>query len=124
MSEITFLPELFGYLHLNHTRIRSTGRARGRTAAGVVACLLNAAAAGQSLAPLGVNPTSVTVSGVSSGGFMAIQFAVAHAAIVQGVGVIAAGPYACAQFYPLRTSDACLRGHPDERASKSAQSRR
>lgn len=39
----------------------------------------------------------VTVSGVSSGGYFAVQFHVAHSAIVQGAGAIAGGPYYCAQ---------------------------
>jgi poly(3-hydroxybutyrate) depolymerase len=38
----------------------------------------------------------VTVSGLSSGGYMAVQFHVAHSAMVRGAGVIAAGPYYCA----------------------------
>lgn len=48
------------------------------------------------LPPLGVEP-KVTVSGLSSGGYMAAQFAVAFSASVQGVGVLAGGPYDCAQ---------------------------
>jgi poly(3-hydroxybutyrate) depolymerase len=40
---------------------------------------------------------NVTVSGVSSGGYMAIQLQVAHSSKVKGVGVFAAGPYYCAQ---------------------------
>ena len=39
----------------------------------------------------------VTVSGVSSGGYMAVQFHVAHSGTVRGAGVIAGGPYYCAQ---------------------------
>jgi hypothetical protein len=38
-----------------------------------------------------------SVSGLSSGGFMAVQFGVAYSSIVKGVGVIAGGPYYCAQ---------------------------
>jgi poly(3-hydroxybutyrate) depolymerase len=38
-----------------------------------------------------------TVSGVSSGAFMAVQFHVAHSGSVTGVGVVAGGPYYCAQ---------------------------
>ena len=38
-----------------------------------------------------------SVSGLSSGGFMAVQFGVAYSSIVKGVGVIASGPYYCAQ---------------------------
>ncbi|MFZ1415513.1 MAG: PHB depolymerase family esterase [Defluviicoccus sp.] len=45
---------------------------------------------------LAIDPTQVSVSGVSSGGFMAHQFHVAYAAGVIGAGVIAGGPYDCA----------------------------
>jgi hypothetical protein len=38
-----------------------------------------------------------SVSGLSSGGFMAVQFGVAYSSIIKGVGVIAGGPYYCAQ---------------------------
>ena len=38
-----------------------------------------------------------TVSGVSSGAYMAVQFHVAHSAVVKGAGAIAGGPYYCAQ---------------------------
>lgn len=38
-----------------------------------------------------------TVSGLSSGAFMAVQFGVAYSSIVKGVGAIAGGPYYCAQ---------------------------
>ncbi|MGE5638508.1 MAG: poly(3-hydroxybutyrate) depolymerase [Clostridia bacterium] len=39
----------------------------------------------------------VTVSGVSSGAYMAVQMHVAHSAMVKGAGAIAGGPYYCAQ---------------------------
>lgn len=41
--------------------------------------------------------SAVTVSGVSSGAYMAVQFHVAHSAIVKGTGALAGGPYYCAQ---------------------------
>ncbi len=50
-----------------------------------------------------------TVSGVSSGAYMAVQFHVAHSAVVKGAGAIAGGPYYCAQgsawaaYYRCRT---------------------
>ena len=50
-----------------------------------------------------------TVSGVSSGAYMAVQFHVAHSAVVKGAGAIAGGPYYCAQgsawaaYYHCRT---------------------
>jgi hypothetical protein len=41
--------------------------------------------------------TDISVSGLSSGGYMAVQFDVAYSDIVKGAGVIAGGPYYCAQ---------------------------
>ncbi len=38
-----------------------------------------------------------SVSGLSSGGYMAVQFHVAYSSLVKGAGVIAGGPYFCAQ---------------------------
>src|SRR5437764_8394652 len=38
-----------------------------------------------------------SISGVSSGGFMAVQFATAWSSIIKGVGVVAGGPYSCAR---------------------------
>lgn len=44
-----------------------------------------------------VDISQTSVSGLSSGGFMAVQFGVAYSSIISGVGVIAGGPYYCAQ---------------------------
>lgn len=45
-----------------------------------------------------VDPASVSVSGLSSGGFMAGQLGVAYSSLFQtGFGVFAAGPYDCAR---------------------------
>jgi poly(3-hydroxybutyrate) depolymerase len=49
------------------------------------------------LPALGASASEVTVSGLSAGGFMAVQLHVAHSAIVKGAGVVAGGPYYCAQ---------------------------
>ncbi|WP_176460927.1 poly(3-hydroxybutyrate) depolymerase [Janthinobacterium sp. PC23-8] len=48
------------------------------------------------LPALQVDLRQSTVSGLSSGGFMAAQFAVAYSATVSGAGIIAGGPYYCA----------------------------
>jgi poly(3-hydroxybutyrate) depolymerase len=56
-----------------------------------------ACAAADRLPALGADAAAVTVSGVSSGAFMAVQLQVAHSATVRGVGAIAGGPYDCAQ---------------------------
>ena len=44
-----------------------------------------------------LNITDVYVTGVSSGGFMATQLQVAYSGTFAGAGIIAAGPYDCAQ---------------------------
>ena len=60
----------------------------------LVAAPLHAA---EALPALHAQRDGVTASGVSSGGYMAVQLHVAHSARVAGVGVIAGGPYYCAQ---------------------------
>src|SRR6266446_2809845 len=52
--------------------------------------------AAQPLPAMGADANPVTASGLSSGGFMAVQLHVAHSAIVKGAGVVAGGPYYCA----------------------------
>ena len=47
--------------------------------------------------PLNVDLNQVTVSGLSSGGYMATQFHLAHSDWVKGAGILAGGPYYCAQ---------------------------
>lgn len=46
---------------------------------------------------LNLDPQGISVSGISSGGFMAHQFHVAHSRHLMGAGIIAGGPYNCAQ---------------------------
>ena len=55
-----------------------------------------AASPAEPLPRLEIDPDQITVSGLSSGGFMAAQLGYAHSALFRGVGVFAAGPYACA----------------------------
>jgi len=64
-----------------------------------LAALLVASAvhAAEPLPALHAAREGVTVSGVSSGAYMAVQLHVAHSARVAGVGAIAGGPYYCAQ---------------------------
>jgi poly(3-hydroxybutyrate) depolymerase len=56
-----------------------------------------AASAAEPLPALRAQAAEVTVSGVSSGGYMAVQMHVAHSASIAGAGVVAGGPYYCAQ---------------------------
>ncbi len=48
------------------------------------------------LPQLSADLTQTSVSGISSGAYMAGQFQIAHAKIVVGAGIIAGGPYGCA----------------------------
>jgi hypothetical protein len=43
-----------------------------------------------------IDPALVTLSGLSSGAFAAVQFSVAFSSSLRGVGVVAGGPYWCA----------------------------
>ncbi len=52
---------------------------------------------------------AISVSGISSGGYMAVQFHVAHSSFVKGVGVLAAGPYYCAQGSMWAAYYQCMR---------------
>ena len=54
----------------------------------------------QSLPALGANIDNTSVSGLSSGAFMTSQFFMAHSANMVGAGIVAGGPYLCAQSYP------------------------
>ena len=65
--------------------------------AGVVLLLCSLPALADPLPALRADMKAVTASGLSSGGYMAVQLHVAHSARVKGAGVIAAGPYYCAQ---------------------------
>jgi hypothetical protein len=46
-----------------------------------------------------------SISGISSGAFMAVQFGVAWSSTVKGVGAVAGGPFFCAQGAPGSTID-------------------
>jgi poly(3-hydroxybutyrate) depolymerase len=58
---------------------------------------LQAIAAPIPLQNFNVDITQTSVSGLSSGGFMAVQFSVAYSSIVKGAGIVAGGPYYCAR---------------------------
>jgi hypothetical protein len=60
-------------------------------------CLATACIAVDKLGSYGINKDSVSVSGISSGGYMAQQFHVAHSKSVIGAGIIAGGPFFCAR---------------------------
>lgn len=64
-----------------------------------------------------------SISGISSGAFMAVQFGVSWSSIIKGVGVIAGGPYYCVQgtateglsgnlLPALTATGPCMKGPP------------
>ena len=58
--------------------------------------LLHASHAAVPLPQLNIDTSQTTVSGLSAGGFMAVQLGYSHSATFKGVGVFAGGPYMCA----------------------------
>lgn len=67
-------------------------------AAILVLSLAGAARAdGPALPAANADPAETSVSGLSSGAYMAVQFATAFSASVKGVGVVAGGPFGCAR---------------------------
>jgi hypothetical protein len=71
-------------------------RAAGALAFGLLAALRVSAAA-DPLPALAADQSRVSVSGLSSGGYMAGQFQIAYSKLVTGAGIVAGGPYGCAQ---------------------------
>jgi poly(3-hydroxybutyrate) depolymerase len=62
----------------------------------LLAAAASAQAAVVALPALNIDKGQVTVSGLSSGGFMANQLGYAYAGTFKGIGVFAGGPYMCA----------------------------
>jgi poly(3-hydroxybutyrate) depolymerase len=75
-------------------------------------CFFSSAGAAEPLRGYGADVAAFTVSGVSSGGYMAVQVHFAHSTRVRGVGALAAGPYYCARGSLWRAWNACMTGHP------------
>jgi poly(3-hydroxybutyrate) depolymerase len=103
-----------------HDRMRRKNRAMHRCAGAALTLAMLAtaacgraadeAAAGARLEPLPIDRAGVTVSGPSAGGYMAVQFHVAHSRLVQGAGVLAAGPNLCAENSVRLGLGRCMKG--------------
>ena len=91
---------------------------RAQWAAGIIGLFCGALGATERLPALHALVEEWTVSGLSSGGYMATQLAVAHSANVRGVGVFAGGPYYCVGIDPARAEGECTKGAPDPAASR------
>jgi poly(3-hydroxybutyrate) depolymerase len=81
---------------------------------------LQAGAAMGDLPGYNINPDDITISGISSGAYMAVQFGVAHSATVRGVGAIAGGPYACSGGRQDGATGVCMVGPPQAEPSLQA----
>jgi acetyl esterase/lipase len=58
----------------------------------------------------GGDPKQVSISGLSSGGAMALQYAVAHSSSIIGVGSIAGPAWSCAEGDLSHAMQVCLKG--------------
>ena len=72
-------------------------RAPYRALLGVLILWAAPADAAEKLPALGIEIDQTSVSGISSGAFMAGQFQVAFSSLVVGAGIVAGGPYGCAE---------------------------
>ena len=80
-------------------------------AAAFTAILSSGAFAAEPLPRFNVDRSQTSVSGLSSGAFMAVQFHTAYSGEIMGAGVVAGGPYNCAyvNFGGIVT---CMQGTP------------
>jgi hypothetical protein len=76
---------------------RQSWAAVGMVAALSLVCWSSAGRAQAPLPALGAKLDATSVSGLSAGAFMASQFHIAHSSIVIGAGIVAGGPYGCAE---------------------------
>jgi len=90
------------------------GLAAGLLAAGLLTTAPRAAV--DKLPALNAAIGETSVSGISSGGYMAVQMQVVHASIMRGAGVVAGGPFACAEGGADQALGTCMEGTPDARA--------
>lgn len=82
------------------------------TATGLSLGLSMPAVATVSLGGYNVKLDETSVSGISSGAYMAVQVGVAHSSIVKGVGAVAGGPYYCAENSVNTAYRSCMTGYP------------
>ena len=72
-------------------------------------CGVGSAHAAVNLPALKIDKTQTTVSGLSSGGFMAVQLHVAYSAtFAKGAGVVAGGPFYCAEGSIVNATGRCM----------------
>jgi len=86
------------------------GLVLGATLAAAVPARSNAAE--PSLPAYNADIAQTSVSGISSGAYMAVQFGTAWSSIVKGVGAIAGGPFGCSEGSMSAALSTCMGGAP------------
>ena len=82
---------------------------RSTLAAAVWLACGHSAFAAVDLPKLNIDKTQTTVSGLSSGGFMAVQLHVAYSAtFAKGAGIVAGGPFHCAEGSIVNATGRCM----------------
>ncbi|CAN7538670.1 hypothetical protein LJR118_003886 [Acidovorax sp. LjRoot118] len=77
--------------------------------AAIALCAAGSASAAVNLPQLKIDKTQTTVSGLSAGGFMAVQLHVAYSAtFAKGAGVVAGGPFYCAEGSIVNATGRCM----------------
>ncbi len=61
------------------------------------------------LPSLNIDPQAISISGISSGAFMAVQMGVAFSETFMGIGSVAGGIYSCALGQPLLATEQCMK---------------
>jgi Esterase PHB depolymerase len=89
-----------------------TWRSVALGAALAATCVARPHAAEPSLPAYNVDIAQTSVSGISSGAFMAVQFGTAWSSIVKGVGAIAGGPFGCSEGSGSEALSTCMGGAP------------
>ncbi|MCW9045056.1 MAG: polyhydroxybutyrate depolymerase, partial [Alphaproteobacteria bacterium] len=85
---------------------------------GISMMITAASLAAEPLPSYSIELKETSVSGLSSGAFMADQFHVAFSSTVKGAGIIAGGPYNCAEGSLMSALGSCMKpsffsGPPD-----------
>jgi poly(3-hydroxybutyrate) depolymerase len=83
----------------------------GCLAVAIAATLARTVVAAEPLPSFSVDLAQTSVSGLSSGAFMAGQFHVAFSATVIGAGIVAGGPYGCAEGQLATALNRCMQTH-------------
>ena len=76
----------------------------------IAACSPREDAAETETAVLNIDPSRITVSGLSSGAYMAGQLHIAHTSRFAGAAILAGGPYGCAQSSMTQAIGPCVKG--------------